>query len=205
MADNSKFREWFSKLSDQLNEQVWFQELKGKWEELDPQSRTYLKFGMAGILFFSLFLLVVSSIWSVYSLKGELSEKRSLLNTIQNANEEINRLRGSLPYGSQRTAEAGGPWAPYIESQMAAANLDKTNVTISPEKSGSLSEQTKESLLDITLKHVNIKQIIRFAVLLESGPRAIKIRNLLIDTKNDPSGYMDATLSISGFNLAVSK
>lgn len=205
MASNSKFQEWFSKLSDRLNEQVWFQELKGKWEELDPQSRNYLKFGWIGILFFSVFLLIVSSIWNVYSLKGELSEKRSLLSTIQNANEEINHLRGSLPYGSQRSAEAGGPWARYIESQMAAANLDKNNVTISPEKSGAVSEQTKESLLDITLKHVNIKQIIRFSVLLESGPRAIKIRNLSIDTKNDPSGYMDATLSISGFNLAVSK
>jgi hypothetical protein len=30
-------------VTDFLNDQPWFQQLKQKWEELDPQSRTYLQ------------------------------------------------------------------------------------------------------------------------------------------------------------------
>ena len=52
---------------------------------------------------------------------------------------------------------------------------------------------------------MNIKQVVRYAASLESGSRPIKLRNLLIDTKTDPSGYLDATLALSAFTLVEQK
>lgn len=203
MESSSKVREWMDTLIDYLNEQVWFQELKGKWEELDPQSRTNLQFAAFGIIILSVFFLILTVVWSVHSLKSELKEKRALLNTIQAANEEVRRIRdvvpnGGMPEGGNRE---GGSWPTYFESLAQMSGCDKSNLSVSAEKAGSSTDQSKELLFDLNLKHVSIKQVIRYAFTLENGQRPVKVRNLLIDTKGDPTGYMDATLAISAFSL----
>lgn len=210
MEISTKFKEWSDSISDWLNEQVWFQELKTKWEELDPQSRTYLKFAGVGASFLLLILLVLTSIWSVYSLKRDLSDRRSLLNTIQTSNDEIRRLKETIPTAALQAAEGGGGdkeggWHGYFESLATQAGLDKTSLSIEGEKAGPSTDQTKETFFDINLKHINIKQAVRYALALESGERPVKLRNLLIDTKSDPTGYLDATLAVSAFSLVVPK
>jgi hypothetical protein len=204
MASESRVPEWMSSFSDKISEQVWFQQLKQKWEELDPQSRRYLVFAGIGGFLLAIIFVIFSSIWSVYSLKKELSEKRALLNMIQTANDEIRRLKESVPNAGNQVAE-GGPWAPYFESLAVNANVDKASLTVSAEKAGNSSEQTKEALIDLSLKHVNIKQLTRYALAVENGPRPVKLRNLVIDTKEDPTGYLDATLAVSAFNVVVNK
>ena len=82
--------------------------------------------------------------------------------------------------------------------------LDKANYEVSPEKAGPALDQAKEALFDIRLKHVSLKQVIRFAFALESGARPVKVRNFSVDTKADPVGYMDASLAVSGFSIASS-
>ncbi len=202
-----KFKETSSTLTDALNEQVWFQELKGKWEDLDPQSKTNLKLASIGIGLLSIFLLILTTIWNVHSLKQELAEKRNLLNVIQTANDEIRRLRDTVPSleaegGSGAGSEKNsGPWSSYFESTAGGAGFEKASLSVSPEKPGTASEQSKEMLYELNLKHVNIKQIVRYAFSLENGQRPVKLRNLLIDTKGDPSGYLDATLSVSAFSM----
>jgi hypothetical protein len=190
--------EFVNTISDKLSEQEWFQQLKGKWEELDPQSRSYLKmagFASAVILFL---YLVFSSIWSVHELKKDLADKADLLNVVQGANDELHRLRdnGTAPVN----AEVGN-WSTYFESTATPIGIEKAALNISAEKPGTSTEVAKESLYDIGLKKVTIKQIIKFAFQLENGTRPVKMRNISINTNADPEGYMDATLSVSGFSL----
>jgi hypothetical protein len=192
---------WLSSVSDWLNEQEWFQELKGKWESLDPQSRIYLQFAGVGAVVLLFFYLVFSGIWGVQSLKHEISEKNDLLTKIQAANDELTKLRESQPSGAGNAGDNSGPWGTYMETTAGAAGIDKSSLTISDEKPGNTTDLAKEVLFDITLKHVSIKQIVRYAFSLENGSRPMKLRNLSIDTHADPAGYMDATLSVSGFSL----
>jgi hypothetical protein len=190
-----------TQFSDWLGEQEWFKQLKAKWEELDPQSRTYVKAGAAfGSVLLTLILLL-SAVWSVHSLKNELAEKQELLTHIQNGYEELRRLREESSGLSAGGGGGAGPWPAYIETVGTNAGVDKSAYSLSPEKSGATSDQAKETLIDLSLKHVSIKQIVRFAFGLENGSRPVKLRNLAIDTNADPEGYMDATLSISAFAL----
>jgi hypothetical protein len=203
MENSSKLKQWLSRVSEQLNEQVWFQELKGKWEELDPQSRMYLKsaLGIGAVLL--VFIMTLTSMWNVRSLKRELAEKNDLINMIQGANEEMRRLK-ELTGNASTGSEAGGapqPWGPYLESAASTAGIDRAGLSIGEEKPGTSTEMAKESMMDVTLKHVSIKQIVGFAFQLESGTRPVKIRNMAIDTKDDPEGYMDAVLALSAFNI----
>jgi hypothetical protein len=149
-------------------------------------------------------LLVLSAVWSVHSLKKELADKTELVSSIQTANEELRRLRDETagsPAASAGAAAGGGTWTSYFESIGTGVGLDKSMLTVSGDKAGATTDQAKESLYDLTLKHVSIKQVVRLAFGIENGSRPAKLRNLSIDTHADPQGYMDATLAVSGFAL----
>lgn len=205
MENESRFQPWLTGISDWLGEQEWFNQLKAKWEELEPQNRVYFKAGgVAGALLF-LMMLVLSAVWSVHSLKNELADKTELVASIQAANDELRRLKdetaGSAAASAGAAAGGGGTWTSYFENVGNTVGVDKTSLTVSNDKPGATSEQAKESLYDLSLKHVSIKQVVRYAFSIENGSRPVKLRNLSIDTHADPQGYMDATLAVSAFAL----
>lgn len=214
MESESKFKEWMTKATDFLSDQAWVQELKTKWDELDPQSRMYLKFACAGGGVLLVFFILLSSLWSVHSLKSELLEKRALLTMVQNATEELRKLKETTAGAGLSSAAASGSadttsgtpgWNPYFETTAGSAGVDKASLTIQGEKAGASSDQSKEHLFELGLKHVSIKQIVRFAFMLESGSRPVKLRNMTIDAKGDRTGYLDATLAVSAFTLVTPK
>jgi hypothetical protein len=202
MDANSRFGQFFSRLGEKIADQTWYQQLKAKWDELDQQSRTYLRGAtIVGSLLLVIFILFTGW-WGVRSLRKEVSEKNDILTMLQSANEELRKLKETIPFGATTRAETGAvAWPSYFENTATTAGMDKTAISVSQEKQGSKSDLAKESMFDISLKHVNIKQIVRFSFTLENSPRPVKIRNISIDTKNDPEGYMDATLAVSGFTL----
>lgn len=203
------------KITEWLSDQAWFQELKQKWDELDAQSRMYLQITGAcasvGLVLFSLF----SFMWRVHKLKNEVDVKSQLLLTITSANDELRHLRevnaalnipppGATPGGAPNPGAADQkpePWPDYIGGAATRIGLDKSTFTISDPKPGTATDLTKESLLDVSLKKVNIKQVVRFALSVQNGGRPVKLRNLVIDTLPDGSGYLNATLSLSAFNV----
>lgn len=200
MESNSRFQQMMASFSDWLSEQEWFRQLKSKWEELDTQSRTYIKAGGVGGGVLVILILLLNAVWGVHSLKAELADKQELLTHIQTANEELRRLREETA-GSTATSGGNGAWAPYFEIVGANSGVDKAALTVSGDKPGATNDQAKETLYDLTLKHVSIKQVVRYAFGVENGSRPVKLRNLSIDTHADPEGYMDATLSVSAFAL----
>lgn len=206
---------FFSKLGEKIGEQVWFQQLKSKWDELDPQSRTYLKYVGGGASFLATVGLVIFAWSNVRSLRQELAEKSDLLNMIQTANEEVRRLREANGGAAQTTSGDGAaqPWQPYIETNAANAGIDRSAVTVEPEKSGAVSDMAKEAIIQINVKKVDIRKVARFAYFLENGSRPMKLRNLTIERSaggaaaapgapaETTGALLDATLAVSGFTL----
>jgi hypothetical protein len=187
-----------------LGEQEWFQQIKAKWDELDPQSRTYLQFASAGMGFLLVVYIVFSFIWGVHSLHQEVIEKSALLSQIDSANDELRKLRSvnsDLSGASATGASDASPWAPYFQAFASQIGLAPDAVTVSDAKPGTTNELSKETLYDISIKKVNVHQMVRFAYALESGSRPVKLRNLVINTEADLSGYLDATLSVSAFTM----
>lgn len=205
MENESRFKKWFRSSGDWLQEQAWFQQLRTKWDELDPQSRMYLQFAFGGISAALVLFIAGSFIWNVHSLKKEVAEKSDLVHMIQSANDELRALKESAAVPSVPAgAGAAEPWPNYFNTVAAQAGLGKDNLAVSEEKKiADKGEQAKESLFDINLKKVSIRQVVRVAFSLENGTRPVKLRNLMIDTKDDPTGYMDATLSVSAFTPAT--
>ncbi|MBY0470819.1 hypothetical protein K2X30_06575 [bacterium] len=220
MADSkfAKIGELYSQVIERITEQAWFQQIKAKWDELDHQSKTYVKYAAWTGSILLIFFVVLSSIWNVYSLKRDLSDKADLLSLLQNANDEIRGLREAtpalsniaptLPSGSKGAAtndKQAEPWRGFIETIAGNAGIDKANLNYGTEKTQKQSDVIEETVVDLALKAVSIKQVVRFAFQLENAARPIKLRNLTIDTKADPQGYMDATLAVSAFAFKAKK
>lgn len=206
MENKSTFGRWMGSAGEWLQEQPWFQQLKASWDELDPQSRLYLKTASFVVAIALVVGFSANFVWSVHRLKRELGDKTELLQTLQNANNELRRLKETT---SALTTTAAAPakenWATYLSNVAGGAGIGKETLTVSDEKKGAGSEQLKEALIEVTVKKVNIRQLVRYAFQLENGTRPVKLRNLLIDTHSDLSGYLDATLSVSAFSLAPAK
>ena len=202
MVNRIKLTEWMTTLSDSLNEQQWYQELRRKWDELDPQSKTYLKFALVALAGISILFMILSSVWKVHSLKYELEEKASLVSFIQSSNDEIRRLREATPEGKLGTGkeDASDPWLTYFETVANTAGIDRASLKIQSEKAGPTTDYFKESLIELEVKHINIRQLVHFVTGLESGKRPVKLRNLQVDTQDDPSGYLNANLALSSFS-----
>ncbi len=201
MANGNALSRWSAQITDKLSEQVWVQQLRAKWDELDPQSRTYLKLASAVGCGLLATILTISSIWKVHSLKVELREKTALNEMIQTANEEIRKLRDSAPPAADTGGRDATPWNTHFESTAGTAGIGKENIEISSEKPGTGGEIAKEALYELTLKKVNIKQAVKYAFYLESGSRPVKLRNLTLAPQDDGSGYLNVTLSVSAFTL----
>jgi hypothetical protein len=196
--NESRLGRFFTQIGDKLNDQVWFQQLKGKWDELDAQSKLAVRIGSVVVGVLLLLVIVFGQLSSVRSLEKELADKSELLTTIQTAQEELRRLR-EVSGGAQASAGGEANWAPFFEAQAAASGIDKEKLTVDTGKPGADTPLAKESLHELGLKGVNIKQIVRYAFHLENAGRPVKLRNLSIDTQGDMSGYLDATISVSAF------
>jgi hypothetical protein len=197
MASESAFVQWLGKVSDKIQEQGWFQQLKAKWDELDPQKRFYIQIGTMGGGLLLILIIGFSFVFSVRSLRSELAHKIELRAMIQNATEELNRLRVS-----SHPTNSGEPsnYQATVKASAANVGIDESLVEFGPEKAGTSSPTAKETLVEVKLKKLNVRQLVRYAVDLETNNLPIKVRSMAIDAE-DPEGYLVARMSLSVFEL----
>lgn len=187
-------------LRDSVANSEAFQELAEKWDELDSRVKFKIQLGaMGGVVFLVLFS-VFASISNVNGLKRSLEEKDALIGYLQNSADEIKQLRSQSTNNLTANA-ASSPLNSIAETVLPMANIDASRAVISPEREGSEDKNTKEVLVDVKFTQVNIRQIVKFMYnIAETGKaKSVYIRDLNIDTKEDPAGYIDAALTVAGF------
>lgn len=201
---SQKWSQSLAAFQEKIQEQVWFQQLKAKWDELDLQHRLYLKIGAVAGSVLLVFFFTIAMLLSVRGLKQDLAEKTDLLTSIQASNEEIRTLKNT---NAGIKISAPPAWRDYFEQVASTSGFDKTSLTMGDEQveAGKDASGIQESLFDLKLNHVNIKQVIKFAYNVENSGQLVRLRALTIDTKNDPSGYLDAIVSVSSFSQAAAK
>jgi hypothetical protein len=206
MEKESRISGLFRSLLDKIQDQVWFLQLKAKWDELDARSKMALKYfaligGTVGTT-----IIVGLSLYNVARLRNEIDDKLALIQRIQSAQDEFRRLK-------EVTARLGGtdgaPWSQFFQDKAQMIGLDPSSVTVKPEQkvsAGSADDSGKsvgpeESVVEASVKKVNVRQLARYVHEIENGGRTVKVRRLQVDTKPDESGYLDATLIVSAFRM----
>lgn len=192
-----KIKNFLTEFGDKIQEQQWFIEAKQSWEGLDPEKRFYVIVGgLAGGII--VFLIMISSmVLSVGKLRNDVQSKRELISMIHTSNEELRRLKSS----GMAITESEGAWPPYFEMKAQAVGIEKTSLTIGPEKANKPVDSSTESAIELNLKKVSIKQVVKLALEIENGTRPVKVRRLMINTNSDPEGWLDAAISVSAFSV----
>ncbi len=216
MENESFVATTWRKFSDQVQDQVWFQQLKAKWDELDARSKTGLKYlGLFG----SAFVLiggVAYGLISVSDQKREIDEKLALIQKIQNAQDELRKLKEVT---SRMSGDSAQPWNVYLQEKASAAGLDPSSVNVGDEIAINPGTQPKardpkakippaanpldpvEVVIGTAIKKINVRQLARYVHEIENGGRTVKVRRLEVDTHPDESGYLDATIVVSAFTM----
>jgi len=218
MESDSRMKQALRSFSDKIQDQVWFQQLKVKWDELDARTKMALKTlsliggGALGIG------LVGMNLYAVAQKKSEIDERMALIQKIQSAQDELKRLR-------EVTSRLNGgdtqPWAEFLQSKAAPAGFDATSIEVTSEKivgvaaapapaakdaKGKNVEPApatgpEETVIEASVKHVNVRQLTKFVHEVENGGRTVKVRRLQVDTNPDESGFLDASVNLSAFRI----
>lgn len=221
MENESRFALLFRNFSDKIQDQVWFQQLKVKWDELDARAKIAIKYtSLIGGTVLTLGL-VGTNLYSVAEKKKNIDERLSLITKIQSAQDELRRLKDVTSRFNGADAQ---PWAEFLQSKAPTAGFDPSVIKVVSEKivsdssaSGAKDAKTakdtkttspasgitgpEETVLEAEIKHINVRQLVKFVHEVENGGRTVKVRRLKIDTNPDASGFLDATLSVSAFKL----
>lgn len=198
MADSepSALSRLLSQIGSKITETSLYQQLRAKWDELDPQVRSIVTAASVGLggLVILLFIGTVAS--DVGTLRQNTYTKMELVTLLRSANVEMSRLKAIT--GGSAMADAKIDWNGYFTGLAGQNGLDPANLKVGAEKPAKGTATADESLLDLELKHVSIKQLLQFAVAVDQGHLPVRLRNLKITTES-PEGYLDSTLSVSGF------
>lgn len=182
-----------------LSEQEWWNTLKSKWDELDSKTRSVLAWAGAISFIATIAGALILGTISVKKLKKDLDEKNLIATQLDHASQEMRALReknSNLRFAGESDNTNLGT---YFIAKASTFGVDQTKVTVSAPKPGTENDLSKETLYDIQLKKVSLKQVVRLSHALENGDRIVKLKNLQIENISDPKGYLDAKLSLSTF------
>jgi hypothetical protein len=226
MDNPSGLGRFFQKISDQVQDQVWFQQGKAKWDELDVRAKMAVKYAL--IIGSAVLIIggVGTSLYAVAAQKREIEDKLGLIQKIQSAQEELKRLKDVT---SRFNGGGDQAWGAFITERATPAGIDPSALQIvseavvasnspapAPAPKGPKSAKDKdkekdatpaaaagpeETVVEANIKKVNVRQLTKFLHEIENGGRTVKIRRLQVNTHPDESGFLDATVVVSAFRL----
>lgn len=220
MENNSRLGQLFQRVSDKIQDQPSYQQLKAKWDELDPKSRTVLKVLVLGGGSLALVLFLGNSIMAVQDQKQEIEDRLALIQKIQSSQEELRKLR-EMTAGI--SGGDGSPWSGYLESLAVSAGIAGGTLAVGPEQVATPPKEAKkpaagakdkdaapvadtapvETLVEVVAKKINVRQLVKFVYAVENGNRTAKVRQMRVNTDPEENGYMDVTLEVSGFTIGA--
>ena len=181
--------------AEKIKEQEWYQQAQNSYEQLPPEQQNYVKWGglSLGLLIFG--YISFSSLQSANSLKEEYFDKQSVVQLVNQAGDEIRRLKGQ---NSGLNQGAPQPWKSTLQGLASSQGLAPEAVEVLKESPGVSQNVIQETLLEVQIKGVALHPLIQMLYQMEHGTPPMKIKGLQIET-NAADGTLNAKLNLSGF------
>ena len=181
---------------NKISESKPVQSIKQRFDELDPKKQT-----LVIILSIStISLIIVGGIgygyYNLYTMKETYNSNLEIIANLDSISKEMQDVRNKI---DRLGSGFSGKSATQVLSGLVTTSLiSPDNVKVSNENPGSHgTEQLSENLIDVNLTKVSIKQVIRYCVQIENTKKGFVVKEINIDTNNDPTGYMNARIQIA--------
>ncbi len=183
---------------DNVRDSEIYQQLKQKYDELDSQTKFYIHAGALGLGVIFLLTTVLLGYSKVSTLKKNLNEKEEIIGQLQRTADTLTQLK---QLAARQQADVSSPTPALIESIVTTSGIVREKVEIDSEKLGHEDKQSKEFLVEVKLTQINLKQLTRFLFHLttQGTSRHLNIKDLTVDTKNDPTGYLNAEVIVATY------
>ena len=187
--------EQMSGFTDKIKEQEWFQQLQGSYQQLSPEQQNYVKWGSVGAAVLVFLYFTFSILTSANSLKSEYFEKQELIQVINQAGDEIRRLKGQNAGISQSSAQN---WKAVVQGWASAQGLQPDAAEVIKEAPGVSQNIIQESLLEVQVKGLTLSSMVQMLYQIEHGTPPAKLKGLQVEAGTG-DGLLNVKMNLSGF------
>jgi type II secretory pathway component PulM len=180
---------------DSFKDSSTYQALNNSYQQLSPEHQTYVRWGGIAASVFLLFYLIFSATQAANSVKDEYYQKQELLTVMNQAGDEIRRLKGQNSSFSGGGAEQN--WRGVLANVASGQGLAPDALQIAKESAGSSQTMIQETLIEAELKGVFIRPLVQFIYQIEHNSPPMKLKGLQVEPGAE--GQLNARLVLSGF------
>jgi hypothetical protein len=179
---------------DKIKEQEWYQQIQNTYQQLPSEQQNYVRWGLSGLSVLLAGYLTFAVIQSANSSKNDYFEKQELSRVINEANDEIRRLRGQssgLPSGSEQN------WKSILSGMASSQGIPADSIEVAKEAPGALDGMIQESLLEVKMKNIPLRSLTQVVFQMEHGSPPMKLKGMIVEAGND--GLLNVKLNLSGY------
>jgi type II secretory pathway component PulM len=187
----NKFQQFLQSMKDQ----EWYQQIQNTYQQLSPEQQSYVKWG--GILggFVVAFYFTWSIMQSSNTIKEEYFEKQGLVQSLNQASEEIRRLKGqSSGFSQSSTAN----WRTTLQNLVVAQGLQPDAVELLRESAGISQNVIQETLLEVQVKGITVRPLVQLLFQMEHAQPPMKLKGINVES-GASEGLLNAKLNLSGY------
>ena len=178
--------------------------MKDYWTKLDARQRYLAALCAAAVLVALLLELAVFPMWdarskmkkSITTYSKKLEEVIKIESEFAVSDAKITRIKNTM--ASRR---ADFTLFAYLEKKAIAANV-RSGIKQMNSMQGVKSPSFEETLIDLTLEKITIKQLTDFLYQIESPSEMIKIKRITVNKMKESPDYISAQLLIASYTPA---
>lgn len=198
MSKLDDFKTRMGETWEKIKDSEAIQQIKARYEELDPQTKLYVNLGGVAGMMLLILITVFSGIAKVNSLKSDMNDREELIGWLQRSGDTLKQLKAQQE-AMRGNKDMNSPLNTFVQSVGNGAGVNPDKIEVAAERSGRDTKDAKEFLADVKMNQVNLRQVTRllFNLTDQGAPRNLVVRDLSIDTKNDPTGWLDVSFTVA--------
>ncbi|MBS1958680.1 MAG: type II secretion system protein M [Bdellovibrionales bacterium] len=195
MGLSDKLSEQWNSALENLKDQSWYQQAQSSFQQLSPEQQNYVRWGSIAASVLLLFYFIFSAAQSANAVKDEYRDKQELLTTINQAGDEIRRLKGQNAGFS--TGAGSASWKAILQNIASQQGLTTESLEVSKESPGSSQSMIQETLVEANIKGIFVRPLVGFLYQVEHNSPPMKLKGLQVE--NGAEGALNVKMILSGF------
>ncbi len=167
--------------------------------KLSPRERVMVSAAAAAVFVFVASLVSVSISSGISMRERRIEEKTRVLSQVSKLAEVYRQRQAERQSLEARLRGPPVQLLSYISQQGQAFHIEVGDLR--PGNAPSEVEGLKEVVVEVNLARVELATLARFLQALERGQGVVQVRRLRLTTRNDDQRLVDATFSVSAYQL----
>jgi general secretion pathway protein M len=167
--------------------------------KLSPRERLMVSAAAAAVFVFIASLVSVSISTGISQRERRIEEKTRLLSQVSKLAEGYRAREAERKLLEARLKAPPVQLLSYISLQGTTFQIEVGDLR--PTNAPGDLEGLKEEMVEVNLARVELGKLARFLQALENGQGVVQIRRLRLTTRNDDQRQVDATFTVSAYQL----